>query len=161
LAGAAERELPTSSTHPSGFPEERVTARPTIVTDPDTGIPDLIRRLTDDSKRLVTDEVQLAKLEARDSLHRATRGAIWLGVAFGVGVIMLVALTVFVATLIGRIANGHMWVGALVTGVIELALGFWLLKHGLATYTKPSYSLEETRGSLADTKHWATAPKRA
>jgi len=137
-----------------------VTARP-IVTDPETGIPDLIRRLTDDSKRLVTDEVQLAKLEAKESLHRASRGAIWLGVAFGVAVIMLVALTVFVATLIGRIANGHMWVGALVTGVIELCLGFWMLKHGLATYTKPSYTLEQTRSSLADTKHWATAPKRA
>jgi uncharacterized membrane protein YqjE len=137
-----------------------VTARP-IVTDPDTGIPDLIRRLTDDSKRLVTDEVQLAKLEARESLHRATRGALWLGLAFGVGVIMLVALTVFVSTLIGRLANDHMWVGALVTGVIELAVGFWLLKHGLSTYAKPSYTLEETRSSLADTKHWATAPKRA
>ena len=137
-----------------------MTARP-IVTDPDTGIPDLIRRLTDDSKRLVTDEVQLAKLEAKESLHRATRGAIWLAIAFGVAVIMLVALTVFVATLIGRIAEGHMWVGALVTGVIELAIGFWLLKHGLASYTKPSYTLEETRSSLADTKHWATAPKRA
>ena len=137
-----------------------MTARP-IVTDPETGIPDLIRRLTDDSKRLVTDEVELAKLEAKESLHHATRGAIWLGVAFGVSVVMLVALTVFVATLIGRIANGHMWVGALVTGVIELALGFWLLKRGLATYTKPSYTLEETRSSLADTTHWATTPKRA
>ena len=137
-----------------------MTARP-IVTDPDTGIPDLIRRLTDDSKRLVTDEVQLAKLEAKDSLHRATRGAIWLGVAFGVGVIMLVALTVFVATLIGRLANDHMWVGALITGVIELAVGFWLLKRGLSTYTEPSYTLEATRTSLADTKHWASAPKRA
>ena len=137
-----------------------MTARP-IVTDPETGIPDLIRRLTDDSKRLVTDEVQLAKLEAKESLHRASRGAIWLGVAFGVAVIMIVALTVFIATLIGRIANGHMWVGALVTGVIELGLGFWMLKHGLATYTKPSYTLEQTRSSLADTKHWATAPKRA
>ncbi len=137
-----------------------MTARP-IVTDPDTGIPDLIRRLTDDSKRLVTDEVQLAKLEAKESLHRASRGAIWLGVAFGVAVIMLVALTVFVATLIGRIASGHMWVGALVTGVVELGVGFWMLKHGLAMYTKPSYTLEQTRSSLADTKHWATAPKRA
>jgi uncharacterized membrane protein YqjE len=137
-----------------------VTARP-IVTDPDTGIPDLIRRLTDDSKRLVTDEVQLAKLEAKDSLHRATRGALWLALAFGVAVIMLVALTVFVATLIGRIANGHMWVGALITGAIELGIGFWMLKHGLSTYTQPSYSLEETRSSLADTKHWATTQKRA
>ena len=137
-----------------------MTARP-IVTDPDTGIPDLIRRLTDDSKRLVTDEVQLAKLEAKDSLHRATRGALWLGLAFGVAVIMLVALTVFVATLIGRIANDHMWIGALITGVIELGLGFWLLKRGLSAYAKPSYTLEETRSSLADTTHWATAPKRA
>jgi hypothetical protein len=136
-----------------------VTARP-IVTDPDTGIPDLIRRLTDDSKRLVTDEVQLGKLEAKESLHRATRGALWLAVAFGVAVIMLVALTVFITTLIGRIANGHMWVGALITGVVELGIGFWMLKHGLATYTKPSYTLEETRSSLADTKHWAAAQKR-
>jgi uncharacterized membrane protein YqjE len=136
-----------------------VTARP-IATDPETGIPDLIRRLTDDSKRLVTDEVQLAKLETKDSLHRAARGALWLGVAFGAFVIVLVALTVFVTTLIGRLAGGHMWVGALVTGVIELALGTWLLRRGLSTYTRPSYTLEETRSALADTAHWATAPKR-
>jgi uncharacterized membrane protein YqjE len=137
-----------------------VTARP-IVTDPDTGIPDLIRRLTDDSKRLVTDEVQLAKLEAKESLHDAARGGMWLGLAFGVAIIALVALTVFVATLIGRLASDHMWVGALVTGVVELALGFWLLKRGLSAYAKPSYTLEETRSSLADTTHWAAAPKRA
>jgi hypothetical protein len=108
-----------------------VTARPNVVIDPETGIPDLIRRLTDDSKRLVTDEMQLAKLEAKDSLHRAARGGLWLTLAFGVSIIMLVALTVFIATLLGRIANGHMWVGALVTGVIELALGGCLLKRGL------------------------------
>jgi len=138
-----------------------VTARPNVVTDPDTGIPDLIRRLTDDSKRLVTDEVQLAKLEAKDSLHRAARGGLWLALAFGVSIIMLVALTVFIATLIGRLANDHMWIGALVTGVVELAAGFWMLKRGLSTYAKPSYTLEETRTSLADTTHWAAAPKRA
>jgi uncharacterized membrane protein YqjE len=138
-----------------------VTARPNVVIDPDTGIPDLIRRLTDDSKRLVTDEVQLAKLEAKDSLHRAARGGLWLALAFGVSIIMLVALTVFIATLIGRIANDHMWIGALVTGVVELAVGFWMLKRGLSTYAKPSYTLEETRTSLADTTHWAAAPKRA
>jgi uncharacterized membrane protein YqjE len=136
-----------------------VTARP-ILTDPETGIPDLIRRLTDDSKRLVTDEVHLAKIEAKDSLHRATKGTLWMGLAFGAAVVMLAALTVFVVTLIGRIANGHMWIGALVTGVIELALGAWLLKRGLSTYAQPSYTLEQTRHDLADTAHWATAPTK-
>ena len=136
-----------------------MTARP-ILSDPDTGIPDLIRRLTDDSKRLVTDEVQLAKLEARESMHRATRGALWLGLAFGVAVIMLVALTVFIATLIGRLISGHMWIGAIITGVVELAIGGWLLKHGLSMYAEPSYSLEETRSSLSDTTHWVSTARQ-
>ena len=136
-----------------------MTARP-IVIDPETGIPDLIRRLTDDSKRLVTDEVHLAKIEAKESLHRATRGTLWLALAFGVSIVMLVALTVFVTTLIGRIANGHMWVGAIITGVLELAVGAWLVKRGLTSYKQPSYTLEETRHSLKDTAHWAGTTRK-
>lgn len=113
--------------------------------DPDAGIPDLISRLGDDSKRLVMDEVQLAKLEVRESLSRAGRGALRLGIAFGVGVVALVAVTLLVATLIGRLAAGHMWIGALVTGVVELGIALWLIKRGLATYKEPSYTLEQTR----------------
>ena len=131
-----------------------MTARP-IVSDPDTGIPDLIRRLTDDSKRLVTDEVQLAKMETKDSLHRVTRGALWMGLAFGAGIVMLVALTLFLVTLIGRLANDHMWVGALVTGIVELGLGGWLVKKGIGTFAEPSYTLEQSRHALSDTAAWA------
>lgn len=136
-----------------------MTARP-IVTDPDTGIPDLIRRLSDDSKRLVTDEVQLAKLEAKESLHRATRGALWMVLAFGAAVVMLVALTILVATLLGRLDNGHMWFGALVTGIVELGLGGYLIKRGLTSYKEPSYTLVETRHSLKDTAHWTSPARR-
>lgn len=136
-----------------------MTARP-IIADADVGIPDLIKRLTTDSKRLVTDEVQLAKLEARDSLHRATRGVLWMALAFGASVVMLVAVTILLSTLLGRLVNGHMWFGAIVTGVIELALGAWLLKRGLSAYAEPSYTLEQTRASLADTAHWTTTVRR-
>nr|MDQ6926722.1 phage holin family protein [Candidatus Eremiobacteraeota bacterium] len=73
----------------------RPAARPAVVIDPDAGIPDLLRRLVDDSKRLAQDEVQLAKLELRARAHDATRGGIWLGVALGAGVVALIALTVF------------------------------------------------------------------
>ena len=136
-----------------------MTARP-IVTDPDTGIPDLIRRLSDDSKRLVTDEVQLAKLETKDSLHRATRGVLWMTLAFGAGVIMLVALTILMATLLGRLDNGHMWFGALVTGLVELALGGWLVVKGMKSFKAPSYTLVETRESLKETAHWSASARR-
>lgn len=137
-----------------------MTARP-IVTDPDTGIPDLIRRLTDDSKRLVTDEVQLAKMEAKDSLHGVTRGALWMGLAFGASVVMLVALTIFLTTLIGRIANGHMWVGALVTGIVELVVGGLLVKKGIGILSSPSYTLEQSRRALSSTAAWVRAGARA
>jgi hypothetical protein len=117
--------------------------------DPDAGIPDLIHRLGDDSKRLVTDEVRLAKLEITESVHIAGKGAMWLGVAFGAGVVALVAATLLLATLIGRVIAGHMWVGALVTGLIELPLALYVIKRGLASFKEPSYSLEQTRRAVS------------
>lgn len=101
-----------------------------ITTDPDVGVPDLVRRLRDDSKRLVADEIRLARLETTDSVSRATRGFLWLALAFGVSVVMIVALTIFLTTLIGRAANGHMWLGAIVTGVLEIGVGAWFAKRG-------------------------------
>ena len=130
-----------------------------IATDPDAGIPDLIRQLGDDSRKLVADEVRLAKLEMKESVHRAGRGAVQLAIAFGIGVVMLVALTIFLVTLIGRIAAGHMWVGAIVTGVLELVAALVLLRRGLGVLRQPSYSLEETRAALKDTAGWARNPR--
>jgi uncharacterized membrane protein YqjE len=127
--------------------------------DPDVGIPDLIHRLSDDSKRLVSDEVRLAKLEASESVRRAGRGVVWLGIAFGIGVVGMVAFTLFVATLIGRLVNGHMWLGALVAGVIDLALAAWLVMRGIGALKKPSYTLVETRETVAETAHWIRAVK--
>jgi hypothetical protein len=126
-----------------------------IPTDPDAGIPDLIRQLGDDSKRLVADEVRLAKLEMKESVQRAGRGAVQLAVAVGIGVVMLVALTIFLATLIGRIAAGHMWVGAIITGIVELVAAVLLLRRGMGILKEPSYTLEETRTALKDTAGWA------
>lgn len=130
-----------------------------VVIDPDAGIPDLIRQLGDDSKRLVADEVRLAKLEMKESVQQAGRGAVQLAVAFGVAVVMLVAITIFLATLIGRLAAGHMWVGALVTGLLELAAAALLFRRGLGRLREPSYSLENTRAALKDTTAWARSPR--
>lgn len=118
--------------------------------EPDAGIPDLISRLGEDSKRLMRDEVQLAKLELHDSLERTTRGGMWFGLAFGVGVVALVALTLLAVTLIGRLAAGHMWVGALVTGAVELIVALVMIKRGVSTLGEPSYSLEKTRKAVTN-----------
>jgi uncharacterized membrane protein YqjE len=76
--------------------------------NPDAGIPDLIRRLADDSKRLMRDEVRLAKLEMHESVRGGMRGMLFLALAFGVGVVALVALTIFLSAGLGRLL-GNYW----------------------------------------------------
>jgi hypothetical protein len=125
-------------------------AVPPLRINPDIGIPDLVRRLADDGKRLISDELRLAKLETKESLHRAGRGAIWMAAAFAIAIVMMVAFTLFGATLIGRLASGHMWVGAIAIGLIELSLAALLMKKGVATLAEPSYTLEETRESVRE-----------
>ena len=119
-----------------------------VLIDPDKGLTDLVRQLADDSKRLVSDEVRLAKLETMDGVHRAGRGALWVGVAFGIAVVSLVAFTLAFATLFGRIANGHYWVGALLTAAFEIAVGLWLVQRGLRAYKQAPYTMPDTRATL-------------
>jgi hypothetical protein len=116
--------------------------------DPDKGVPDLVGQLADDSKRLLRDELRLAKLETSDSIRHAGRGALWLSLAFGITVVALVAFTLFLATFIGRLAGGHHWVGTLVTAVLEVAVGSWLVRRGLKHFSKAPYSMPDTRASL-------------
>jgi Protein of unknown function (DUF1469). len=99
--------------------------------DPNAGIPDLIHRLADDSKRIVADEVRLAKLELRESVHESGKGAMLLGIAFALTAAAIVMLTLLIVTLIGRFGAGHMWLGAVITGVVELVVGAWLVRRGL------------------------------
>lgn len=124
--------------------------------DPNTGIPELIQRLGDDSMRLVSDELRLAKLEVREHIKQSSKDAMWLAVAFGLAVVAMMAFTMFAITLVGRVLNGHMWIGALAVGVIELGLGYVLIKRGVNAFEDESYSLPMTRESLKDTQVWAS-----
>lgn len=116
--------------------------------DFDPGFAPLIKQLTDDSKKLIGDEVRLAKLETLDSVHRAGMGALWLGAALGVLIVALVGATLLLATAIGRLAGGHYWVGALATAVLELIGGYWLMTRGIRSYKQAPYSLPETRDGI-------------
>jgi uncharacterized membrane protein YqjE len=127
-----------------------VASRPVVPIDPDAGIPDLIRRLVDDSRRLAQDEVRLAKIELRASAHSATRGGIWLGIAFGAGVVALVALTVLLTALLGGLL-GNLWAGALVTAALWLGSAYLLVTRGLRQIKEQPFTLPETRHEARET----------
>jgi hypothetical protein len=114
---------------------------------PETTIPDLVRQLGTDSKVLVISEVQLAKLEMREATHRAGAASLWLAVAFAAALVAAVAVTLFVATLVGRIVAGHMWLGCIVAAGVDIAGGAFLLKHGMREFAEPSEALDELRSA--------------
>lgn len=126
--------------------------------EPDTGLGDLFGRLTDDSKRLLRDEVRLAKMEVTDSLKTGARGLVWLAVAFGVGTIAMVALTILLTTAIARIPGLDFWAGALITGILELGIGLWLVTRGIKKLGEPPYTLDATRGEIKETAAWLGHP---
>lgn len=124
--------------------------------DPDAGIPDLIRRLADDSKRLALDEVRLAKLEVRDNVHTGARGTVRLAIAFGALVVALVAFTIALAAVLGRL-TGNYWAGTLIVGALELGAAYVLVTRGLHKMREPAYTFPESRAALADTAQWVKA----
>ncbi|MBC7788757.1 MAG: phage holin family protein [Anaerolineae bacterium] len=133
--------------------EIKVTER-RVEIDPDATIGGLVRQLKEDSTRLLRNEFKLAKVEIGENIKAGAWGVLWLALAFGVGVIALVAVTIALASGIGKLANGNMWVGAIAAGVLEIGLGGWLVYLGMQTFGKPSYTLGESREELVSTKGW-------
>jgi len=137
-----------------------VTVYPPSRIDPDSGIPDLIRRLTEDSRRLASDEVRLAKLELHDSMRTGVRGVVWLSVGLAVGVVATVALTVLLIAAVSALLNDNYWAGALIVGAAELLAGWLFLRRGIAAAKQPSLTFEVSRAALKDTATWVRHPAR-
>jgi uncharacterized membrane protein YqjE len=137
-----------------------VAVHPSTYVDPETGIPDLIRRLADDSRRLAGDEVRLAKLELHESVNTGVTGFVRLAVAAAFAIIAAVALTVLLVAALAALLGGNYWAGALIAGAIEVAVGVFMLRRGITLVKSPSYTLHESRESLKDTATWARHPAR-
>jgi uncharacterized membrane protein YqjE len=120
--------------------------------EPNTTVGDLVSRLGDDGKRLIKDEIQLAKLEVNESVHTAGRGMMWLGVAMALSFVALTALTVGLSAVLGRILTDVLWLGTLLTAVLWLAIGGLLVMSGIKSVSSASYSLPQTRRELTLTR---------
>lgn len=121
---------------PSHLPSQRSAS------ESSPGISDLVRQLSDDTRRLATDEIRLAKLEMAHTVRAGSRGAMFLSVAFGAAAVALAALTICVIAALA-VAIGRTWIAALITGAVELLVGFLLVHHGTRTLSSLSESVPD------------------
>ena len=122
---------------------------------------ELVARATADMSSLMRKEVELAKLEIKQEVTGAAKGAGLLGGAGGAGLLALIFLSCAAAFGIG-VGLGY-WVGFLIVGAFYLLVAALLGLKGRKNLKKvgpPTKTIETVKDDVAWAKHPTTAPTR-
>lgn len=118
------------------------------------GLGDLFHDLSDETKRLIRQEVELAKTEMTEKVTVAAKNASMIGIG---ALIAYTGVQILLAALI--IGLGHaMGFGfaALVVGIVVLAAGGVLAWTGINHLKNTSLAPKETATQIQETKQWLT-----
>jgi len=120
---------------------------------------ELFRRLTTDTSELVRQEISLAKTEARQAGATLARDGTRIGIAVGLALAGALALTAFLVILLGDLLDNY-WLGALLVGVVLLAVGGILARNAVADVKRRGLTPEQTIDSLREDARWAKQEAR-
>jgi hypothetical protein len=133
---------------------ERNTATdPTEPREPDTGLPELVSRLTTQLSTLFRQELQLAKAELRQEIRKAGKAGGLFGGATVTAFLALLLLSFAAAWGLGDLLEP--WLGFLIVGLIWAIVAGVLAMQGKSTAQALEPSLPETTESLKEDVQWA------
>lgn len=120
---------------------------------PEPGLGDLVRSLAQDSATLVRQEMALAKAELRQNVKSVARDIIMIAVG---GFVALVGVLVLIAALVVAVGDAldQYWLGALIVGVLFLAVGGLLAKKFAGNLGKEEMAPTRTIETLKEDKQW-------
>jgi uncharacterized membrane protein YqjE len=130
-----------------------VTDRPPGAPAPEPSLGELFKQLAQDSATLVKQEVSLAKAEMRENLRSATKDAAMIAVGGGLLLVGLLVLTAFLVAAIGDLLDNY-WLGALLVGLVFVAVGGLLAKKNLNNLKKDDLGPGQTIQTLKEDKRW-------
>jgi putative Mn2+ efflux pump MntP len=113
----------------------------------------LFAELTEETRTLVRQEIQLARAELSEKV--AGIGTDIGSMVGGVAVLYAGFLVLLAAIVIGLAhVIGPGW-AALLVGIVTLAIGGWMVTRGLQDMKQRNLKPEKTVASLKETKQWA------
>ena len=123
-------------------------------------LPTLLRELVDDGRRLLRDELRLARAETRENLQSAARSltAVGIGIALGLAAVLALAaalnqgLTVLLAEAVGP--EVAVWLSPLVLAVVFGLVAWALVRKGLAGLSPRQLVPDQTLQTLREEKEW-------
>ena len=120
----------------------------------------LIKELTDETRTLLRQEVELAKAEVSDKVSSAGRNSAFL--AIGGLVIYAGALALIAAACIGAVvllSNAidpgiAAWLGPLIVGMIAVIAGYVLVQKAISNFKRETLMPRETIETLRENTEW-------
>lgn len=128
---------------------------------PDQSVGELFRQLTTDSSHLIRQEINLAKTELKETGTRLGQAGAKLGIAIGVAISGLLALTAFLVIGLGDLMNGNYWLSALIVGIAFIGTAAALAKRAKALISERPIGVPETAGTLREDAQWAKEEAQA
>jgi uncharacterized membrane protein YqjE len=125
---------------------------PTLPLEPDTSLPELLSRLSSDFGELVSTQVELAKVEIKEEIARAGKGAGLLGGGAFVGYLAVILLSFAAAWGLAEIMpEGFAF---LIVGAVYSVVAIVLLRTG-REQMRSVQAVPETTETLKEDVQWA------
>jgi len=121
---------------------------------------ELIKSLTDDSRALLQQQVDLAKAEIRETGMRLAGDAVKVGVAAGLAFVGALALTAFLVIGLGTALGGLYWLSSLLVGVVAAGVGYAMVKSATNDIAQRGIAPRRTLESLSESKDWVAQQAR-
>lgn len=114
---------------------------------------DLFRQLAQDSATLVRQEVALAKAELRENVKSVARDTAKIAVGAVLAAVGALVMVAFLVLLLGDVV-GEYWAGALIVGVLFVAIGAILAMGAMKRLKKDTLAPGQTIQTLKEDKQW-------
>lgn len=125
----------------------------------DRSLGDLLRDLSNGTADLVRQEIQLARTETTETIHRATTSAVDVAVGAALGLACLGAITAGVILLISHFLLGdRTWLGSLIIGVLLGIVALVYVRRGIHALSPSKLVPDQTTSSLRETASWLKHP---
>ena len=145
----------------SAVTEPQASARaadPTQPVDPDQSLADLVSRMTADVGKLVSTQIELAKVEIKEEVARAGKGVGMVGGGGLAAYFALLLVSFAIAFWLGD-AFDNLGAGFVVVGLVYAAVAAVLVLKGKQQITSATPFAEQTIETIKEDVEWARQQK--
>ena len=126
----------------------------------DRSVGSLMKELTDETRRLFRQEVELARAETTEKVARMTEGARTAAIGSAIALaglfILMTAINRGVTSLFSQVMSVEVaiWLAPLVLAAVLVVIGYSMIKGGTSKIRQTSLAPHKTAQSLKEDKEW-------